>query len=68
MRSAHTLKSSSASIGAYSLSHVAKQIEYLARQERTVEAQALLIVLQREFAQLMDELTSFEQKLTPSPV
>jgi len=65
-RSAHTLKSSSASIGAHSLSHVAKQIEQLARQQRAVEAHALIAVLKHEFAQLMDELTSFEQKLTPS--
>jgi HPt (histidine-containing phosphotransfer) domain-containing protein len=65
-RSAHTLKSSSASIGAYSLSHVAKQIEHLARQGYRVEVVALLTVLQQEFAQLMDELASFEQKLTPT--
>lgn len=65
-RAAHTLKSSSASIGAYSLSHVAKQIEHLARQGRTAEARALQVILQQEFAQLMDELASFEQKLTPT--
>lgn len=62
-RFAHTLKSSSASIGAYALSHVAKQIEHIARQADIAEAKALLTILRVEFAQLMDELTSFEQKL-----
>ncbi len=62
-RFAHTLKSSSASIGANALSHVAKQVEHLARQLHIAEAKALLTVLHIELAQLMDELTSFEQKL-----
>jgi HPt (histidine-containing phosphotransfer) domain-containing protein len=65
LRSAHTLKSSSASIGAYALSQVAKQIEHLARQSHLAEAQALLMDLLYEFTRLMDELNFFEQKLTP---
>ena len=63
-RSAHTLKSSSASIGANALSHVAKHIEHLARQARIAEAKALSTVLSSEFTRLKDELNSLEQKLT----
>ena len=64
LRAAHTLKSSSASIGANALSHVAKQIEHLARQARIAEVKAMLAELLGEFSRLMDELNFFEQKLT----
>jgi HPt (histidine-containing phosphotransfer) domain-containing protein len=65
LRSAHTLKSSSASIGAYALAQVAKQIEHFAQQASITEAKALLAQLLSEFTRLMDELNFFEQKLTP---
>lgn len=65
LRFAHTLKSSSASIGAYALAQVAKQIEHFARQASITEAKALLAQLLSEFTRLMDELNFFEQKLTP---
>ncbi len=64
LRAAHTLKSSSASIGANALSQVAKQIEHLTRQARIADVKAMLVELLGEFSRLMDELNFFEQKLT----
>ncbi|HNB20440.1 MAG TPA: Hpt domain-containing protein, partial [Agitococcus sp.] len=60
-RAAHSLKSSSASIGAHTLSEVAKQIEALLKQGQLQQAQPWLVVLRTEYTQLMDELVFFEQ-------
>lgn len=63
-RAAHSLKSSSASIGAHTLSEVAKQIEALLKQGQLQQAQPWLVVLRTEYTQLMDELVFFEQKIS----
>jgi len=63
-RTAHSLKSSSASIGALTLSEVAKQIELLLKQGHMQQVQPWLVVLRIEFTQLMDELVFFEQKIS----
>ena len=63
-RAAHSLKSSSASIGAHTLSEVAKQIEALLKQGQLQQAQPRLVVLRTEYTQLMDELVFFEQKIS----
>ncbi len=55
-RLAHTLKSSSASVGAYALSEIAKQIESLIRQQQSQQACALVYVLRAEYQQVMSEL------------
>jgi HPt (histidine-containing phosphotransfer) domain-containing protein len=63
-RAAHSLKSSSASIGAHTLSEVSKQIEALLKQGQLQQAQPWLVVLRTEYTQLMDELVFFEQKIS----
>jgi len=63
-RAAHSLKSSSASIGAHTLSEVAKQLESLIKQGHLQQAESWLVVLRTEYTQLMDELVFFEQKLS----
>lgn len=68
LRHAHTLKSSSASIGAVAVSQVARQIEQLARQGHSVELHTLFAVLHLELTQLMDELTFFELTLVATAV
>ncbi len=57
-RLAHTLKSSSASVGAYALSEIAKQIESLIRQQQSQQACALVQILQTEYQQVMSELVA----------
>lgn len=57
-RLAHTLKSSSASVGAYALSEIAKQIESLIRQQQSQQACALVYVLLTEYQQVMSELVA----------
>ena len=63
-RAAHSLKSSSASIGAHTLSEVAKQLESLIKQGHLQQAESWLVVLRTEYTQLIDELVFFEQKLS----
>ena len=63
-RAAHSLKSSSASIGAHALSEVAKTIESFARQGDISQMQTYLVILRAEFTQLMDELVFFEHKIS----
>lgn len=60
-RLAHTLKSSSASVGAYALSEIAKQIESLIRQQQSQQASDLVQVLHTEYQQVMSELAVLMQ-------
>ncbi len=63
-RAAHSLKSSSASIGAHALSEVAKTIESFARQGDISQLQTYVVILRAEYTQLMDELVFFEHKIS----
>lgn len=65
LRQSHTLKSSSASIGAHALSHVARDIELFARQSALAEASALTGALLAESARLMLALDALEPRLSP---
>ena len=53
LRQSHTLKSSSASIGGFALSQVARDIEHCARQSELAEAGDLTGVLRTECDRLM---------------
>jgi HPt (histidine-containing phosphotransfer) domain-containing protein len=63
LRQSHTLKSSSASIGAQLLSRVARHIEQFARQSELAEAGALTGDLRTEFARLLVALDALESQL-----
>ncbi|HEX5361203.1 MAG TPA: Hpt domain-containing protein [Fluviicoccus sp.] len=63
LRQSHTLKSSSASIGAQLLSQVARHIEQFARQSELAEAGALTGDLRTEFARLLVALDALESQL-----
>ena len=63
LRHSHTLKSSSASIGAHALSQVARDIEQFARQSALAEAGALTGDLRTEFARLLVALDALESQL-----
>ena len=59
-RSAHTLKSSCASVGAVALSTLAREIEYLARQCNLAEAAVAVAALPAEVRHLMAALDALE--------
>ncbi|RZU47625.1 HPt (histidine-containing phosphotransfer) domain-containing protein [Fluviicoccus keumensis] len=63
LRQSHTLKSSSASIGAQRLSQVARHIEQFARQSELAEVGALTGDLRMEFARLLVALDAIESQL-----
>ena len=63
LRQSHTLKSSSASIGGFALSQVARDIEHCARQSELAEAGALTGDLRTEFARLLVALDALESQL-----
>lgn len=63
LRQSHTLKSSSASIGAHPLSRVAGHIEHFARKSALAEAGALTRALHAETARLMTALDALEPLL-----
>lgn len=67
LRHSHTLKSSSASIGAQALSQVARDIEQFARQSELAEAGALTGALLAESARLMAALDALEPQLMSVP-
>ncbi|HEX5278039.1 MAG TPA: Hpt domain-containing protein [Fluviicoccus sp.] len=68
LRQSHTLKSSSASIGAQLLSRVARHIEQFARQSELAEAGALTGDLRAEFARLLVALDALESQLAEVPM
>ena len=55
---AHTLKSSSASLGAERLAALCRKVEKLARAERTAKAAILVAALETEFGHIVDVLSS----------
>lgn len=62
-RAAHSLKSSSMSIGARALSQLAAQLETLSKQGQLQQALECVLLLRAEHCQLMEELVFFEQKI-----
>ena len=67
LRHSHTLKSSSASIGAHALSQVARDIEQFARQSALAEAGALTGALLAETDRLLAALDALEPQLMSVP-
>ncbi len=55
-RAAHTLKSSSASLGAYSLSATAKEMELMGKEGKLDSAGEKLSLAEAEFGRIRDEL------------
>lgn len=68
VRCAHTLKSSSASLGAEPLAAVARQIESFARNSQFAEVGMLVQELHNQYYCLLEELNRLEQQLPPSTV
>jgi CheY-like chemotaxis protein len=54
--SAHSLKSSSAQVGAFRLSELCKQLEAIGREDDTAGAEAILLLAQKEYTGVQDAL------------
>ena len=61
-RAAHSLKSSSANVGADALAQLCKDMEQLGRDERTDGAAAILSDMEREFQAVRDSLSAILEK------
>jgi two-component system sensor histidine kinase/response regulator len=59
---AHSLKSSSANVGAESLAHMCKEMETLGRSETTKGASAILIDMEHEFQAVRHSLNAIQVK------
>lgn len=63
-RSAHTLKSSSANVGAMALSALFKQLEILGKEARLDEAAPLFDAAQQEYGRVLAEINKLLEKAT----
>lgn len=63
-RSAHTLKSSSANVGAMALSGLFKQLEILGKEARLEEAAPLFDAAQQEYGRVLAEINKLLEKAT----
>ena len=56
---AHTLKGSSANLGAIQLSNFCAELEELAKQERSTEGENILVKIEHEFSSVSSILNSY---------
>jgi two-component system sensor histidine kinase/response regulator len=66
-RAAHTLKSSSAYLGALTLSSMSKELEMMGRDKTLEWAMARLAPLEHEYGKVRDALAKLLDRMTPGP-
>ncbi|MHB9099287.1 MAG: Hpt domain-containing protein, partial [Syntrophales bacterium] len=64
---AHTLKSSSAYLGAMTLSSMSKELEMMGRDKAPGEAMARLAPLEHEYGRVRDALAKLLEGMTAGP-